>query len=130
MTETLLRETRIALTLLAQGQNKSTPTWWRWTSRGVKGHVLESFSCGGLDIPPAKHSPAGSPPLTATPSAARRPANVSGKSNWPSSRPRRWAFNYARRIKLPESLEFGLQPKRWQRSSPIYAPATGCRADY
>jgi hypothetical protein len=47
MTEHLLHETRLALTLLAREQNKSIPTCWRWTSRGVKGHVLESFSCGG-----------------------------------------------------------------------------------
>lgn len=47
MTEQLLRETRISLTLLAQEQNVSVPTGWRWTQRGVKGHVLASFSCGG-----------------------------------------------------------------------------------
>jgi Protein of unknown function (DUF1580) len=47
MTEQLLRETRIALTLLAQEQNVSVPTCWRWTTRGCKGHVLASFSCGG-----------------------------------------------------------------------------------
>jgi hypothetical protein len=47
MTDRLLRETRIALTLLAQEQSKSVPTCWRWTQRGVKGYVLESFSCVG-----------------------------------------------------------------------------------
>ena len=47
MTERLLHETRIALTLLAQEQKTSVPTSWRWTQRGVKGHVLESFSVGG-----------------------------------------------------------------------------------
>ena len=47
MTETLLYETRISLTQLAQEQHKSVPTCWRWTQRGVKGHVLASFSCGG-----------------------------------------------------------------------------------
>jgi hypothetical protein len=47
VTEKLLHETRLALTLLAQEQSKSVPTCWRWTQRGVKGHVLESFSCGG-----------------------------------------------------------------------------------
>jgi hypothetical protein len=47
MTEQLLRETRIALTRLAQEQNVSVPTSWRWTQRGVKGHILASFSCGG-----------------------------------------------------------------------------------
>jgi hypothetical protein len=47
MTEKLLHETRIALTLLAKEQNVSVATSWRWTKRGVKNHVLASFSCGG-----------------------------------------------------------------------------------
>jgi hypothetical protein len=47
MTDQLLRETRLSLNLLAQEQNVSLPTPWRWTQRGVRGHVLESFSCGG-----------------------------------------------------------------------------------
>jgi len=47
MTEQLLHETRISLTQLAQEQNVSVPTCWRWTQRGVRGHVLASFSCGG-----------------------------------------------------------------------------------
>jgi hypothetical protein len=47
MTAQLLHETRLALTQLAREQNKSIPTCWRWTQRGVKGHVLASFSCGG-----------------------------------------------------------------------------------
>jgi DNA-binding Lrp family transcriptional regulator len=45
--EQLLRETRVSLTQLAKGQNVSVPTCWRWTQRGVKNHVLASFSCGG-----------------------------------------------------------------------------------
>lgn len=45
--EQLLRETRLALTQLAKEQNKSIPTCWRWTTRGCKGHILVSFSCGG-----------------------------------------------------------------------------------
>jgi hypothetical protein len=47
MLELLLRETRITLTRLAQEQNVSVPTCWRWTQRGIKKHVLASFSCGG-----------------------------------------------------------------------------------
>lgn len=47
MTEQLLQETRISLTQLAREQNVSIPTCWRWTQRGVRGHVLASFSCGG-----------------------------------------------------------------------------------
>jgi hypothetical protein len=47
MTEQLLRETRVAFTKLAQEQNVSIPTVWRWGQRGIKGHVLASFSCGG-----------------------------------------------------------------------------------
>jgi hypothetical protein len=45
--EQLLRESRISLTQLAHEQNVSVATGWRWTQRGVKGHVLASFSCGG-----------------------------------------------------------------------------------
>jgi Protein of unknown function (DUF1580) len=47
MIDQLLCETRISLAQLSQEQNKSLPTCWRWTQRGVKGHVLASFSCGG-----------------------------------------------------------------------------------
>ena len=45
-TEQLLRETRIPFTQLAQEQNVSIPTVWRWAQRGIRGHVLESFSVG------------------------------------------------------------------------------------
>lgn len=45
-TEQLLRETRIPFTQLAQEQNISIPTVWRWAQRGIRGHVLESFSVG------------------------------------------------------------------------------------
>lgn len=44
--EQLLHETRIAFTQLAQEQNISIPTVWRWAQRGIRGHVLESFSVG------------------------------------------------------------------------------------
>lgn len=47
MTDQLLHETRLALKQLAREQNVSIPTCWRWTTRGCKGHVLASFSCGG-----------------------------------------------------------------------------------
>jgi hypothetical protein len=47
MTEQLLHETRIALTRLAQEQKVSVPTAWRWSTRGVKGHTLETLSVGG-----------------------------------------------------------------------------------
>lgn len=46
MTERLLTETRISFTQLAQEQDVSIPTVWRWSQRGVRGHVLESFSLG------------------------------------------------------------------------------------
>ncbi len=47
MTAQLLRELRITLTRLAQEQKVSVSTCWRWTQRGIKGHKLASFSCGG-----------------------------------------------------------------------------------
>lgn len=47
MSEILLRETRIALGLLAREQCVSVTTSWRWCLRGIKGHVLESFTVGG-----------------------------------------------------------------------------------
>jgi hypothetical protein len=47
MIEALLAETRLSLTLLAREQSVSVPTAWRWTLRGIKGYVLESFSLGG-----------------------------------------------------------------------------------
>ena len=47
MTEKLLLEARVSLSDLAGEQRVSAPTAWRWCLRGVKGHVLESFSVGG-----------------------------------------------------------------------------------
>lgn len=47
MTDQLLHETRISLTKLAQEQNVSVPTPWRWSTRGNRGHILETFSIGG-----------------------------------------------------------------------------------
>ncbi len=47
MTETLIAETRISFNVLAQEQDVSIPTVWRWSQRGIRGHVLESFSVGG-----------------------------------------------------------------------------------
>lgn len=43
----LLRETRLQLSHLARRQDVSPTTVWRWTTRGVSGHVLESFNVGG-----------------------------------------------------------------------------------
>lgn len=43
----LLKEQRLSLTKLAQQQGVSVPTPWRWSNRGVKGVVLETFSIGG-----------------------------------------------------------------------------------
>jgi hypothetical protein len=43
----LLFEDRVSFTRLAQEQHVSVPTVWRWAQRGIKGHVLESFSVGG-----------------------------------------------------------------------------------
>lgn len=42
----LLSETRLSFTQLAQEQNVATQTVWRWATRGIKGHVLESFNLG------------------------------------------------------------------------------------
>jgi hypothetical protein len=47
MTDHLLHETRLLLTHLAREQDVSIPTCWRWTQRGVRGHILDSFLCGG-----------------------------------------------------------------------------------
>lgn len=47
ITETLFTETRLAFNALAHEQDVSIPTVWRWSQRGIKGHVLESFSVGG-----------------------------------------------------------------------------------
>ena len=43
----LLAETPISFNSLAQERDVSIPTVWRWTQRGIKSHVLESFSQGG-----------------------------------------------------------------------------------
>src|SRR4051812_42237987 len=45
-TDQLLAETRRTFTQLAQDQGVSVPTVWRWGSRGIRGHVLESFNVG------------------------------------------------------------------------------------
>lgn len=42
-----LSEHRISLRALAQQENVDVSTCWRWTSRGVRGVKLESFSVGG-----------------------------------------------------------------------------------
>ena len=42
----LLAETRITFTQLAQEQDVSVPTIWRFAGRGIRGHVLESFNLG------------------------------------------------------------------------------------
>jgi hypothetical protein len=42
-----MRETRIALGLLAREQGVSVTTSWRWCLRGIRGHVLETFTLGG-----------------------------------------------------------------------------------
>ena len=46
MTEILLTETRISFATLAQEQDVSLPTVWRWSQRGIRGYVLESFNFG------------------------------------------------------------------------------------
>jgi hypothetical protein len=43
----LLSESRVTLNQLASEQNVALSTCWRWCLRGIKGHVLESFSVGG-----------------------------------------------------------------------------------
>jgi hypothetical protein len=45
--ERLLSEERLSLTQLAQEQRVSCPSTWRWSTRGVDGHVLETFKLGG-----------------------------------------------------------------------------------
>jgi hypothetical protein len=47
MSGDLLRETRLSLNQLAREQNVALSTPWRWCLRGIRGHVLESFSIGG-----------------------------------------------------------------------------------
>ncbi|QDT74837.1 DUF1580 domain-containing protein [Lacipirellula limnantheis] len=42
-----LKERRLSLTELARQEGVSVPTPWRWSNRGVKGVVLETFSIGG-----------------------------------------------------------------------------------
>ena len=46
MTEKLLSETRISFATLAREQDVSLPTVWRWSQRGIRGFVLESFNLG------------------------------------------------------------------------------------
>ena len=45
-TDQLLSETRITFAQLAQDQNVSVQTVWRWATRGIRGHVLESLNVG------------------------------------------------------------------------------------
>ena len=47
MSADLLKETKVPLTQLAREQDVDVSTAWRWTLRGVRGHVLESFNLGG-----------------------------------------------------------------------------------
>ena len=44
--EGLLEEIRISFNVLAQEQDVSLPTVWRWHTRGIKGHRLEGFNVG------------------------------------------------------------------------------------
>jgi hypothetical protein len=50
MTATLLNETRIGLTKLANEQGVAPATVWRWATRGIRGHVLETFSLGAKKL--------------------------------------------------------------------------------
>jgi hypothetical protein len=43
----LLSETSISLNQLSRERHVALSTCWRWTLRGVKGHVLQSYSQGG-----------------------------------------------------------------------------------
>ena len=43
----LLDEKRITLNTLAQQQDVSSATIWRWAQRGVRGVRLETFAIGG-----------------------------------------------------------------------------------
>jgi hypothetical protein len=43
----LLAEQRVTLTELAQQQQVSSSTVWRWTMRGLRGVRLETYSIGG-----------------------------------------------------------------------------------
>jgi hypothetical protein len=47
MSVDLLTESRISLNQLAREQDVALSTAWRWCLRGIRGHVLESFSVGG-----------------------------------------------------------------------------------
>ena len=47
MNEQLFQESRVSFTQLARELDKSVTTIWRWAIRGRKGHVLESYTCGG-----------------------------------------------------------------------------------
>ena len=43
----LLQEERISLTKLAQQEDVSIPTPWRWAMRGIRGIKLETLQIGG-----------------------------------------------------------------------------------
>jgi hypothetical protein len=43
----LLNEKRISFPQLASQESVNLSTVWRWSLRGCKGHVLESFNVGG-----------------------------------------------------------------------------------
>ena len=43
----ILSEPRISFSALARREGVHLSTVWRWSLRGCKGHVLESFSIGG-----------------------------------------------------------------------------------
>jgi hypothetical protein len=47
MSDDLISESRISLNQLANEQDVSLSTAWRWCLRGIRGHQLESFSVGG-----------------------------------------------------------------------------------
>jgi len=47
MVPSLLEEQRLSLTALAREQGVSVPTVWRWTQRGIRGVLLETFHLGG-----------------------------------------------------------------------------------
>jgi hypothetical protein len=47
MTGDLLSETRTSFVETAQREGVHISTVWRWAQRGIDGHVLASFSCGG-----------------------------------------------------------------------------------
>ena len=54
---TILSEPRIPFGKLARREGVHVSTVWRWCLRGIRGHVLESFSVGGkkFTTEPAYH---------------------------------------------------------------------------